>query len=101
MTGPSQPNPADHLIFDNKIRFAVCAAAVAIATVLHASGMLVTYHALLWIAFGYSIPTSLSWIYARRFKSRIEPLLYFLSFIDFCAITGAVALTGGPDSPFF
>jgi len=101
MTGQPQPAQIDQLHFDNKLRLAVSLVALTISSLLHAAGHLAALLPLVWIVLLYTICYGLIWILAARIQAGILALRYLLSSVDFCAITAAVALTGGPDSPFF
>jgi len=101
MTDQPQPDQTDQLHFDNRFRFAVSLAAFVLASLLHAAGLLVAIRPLLWIIIFYSVPYGLTQLWIPGERSHVAAIRYALSSIDFCAITAAVALTGGPDSPFF
>ena len=101
MTDQPQPTEINQLYFDNKVRLVVSLTAVLLASALHAAGLLTVLRPLIWIVLVYSIPYALSNVWARTQRAGLSAVRYALSSSDFCAITAAVSLTGGPDSPFF
>jgi len=101
MSDQPQPAQIDLLRFDNKLRFVISLAALLLASILHAAGLLTVLQPLIWIVLLYSIPYGLSQWWAPKDASALFILRYALSFSDFCAISAAVAVTGGANSPFF
>src|SRR5437870_301912 len=101
MRGTAEPVVADQLRFDNRFRLIVSCGALAIAGFLVAIGLIPTLQPFLWIFAFSSIPYLLSSLWLTRHDTGAPLLRYGLSLIDFAAITAAVKITGGPESPFF
>src|ERR1019366_1248715 len=101
MSGCSDPSLVQQLRFDNRYRFAVSLNAFAIACLLHVSGFLPVLRPIIWVIGLYSLTYLLAGVWAAPHRPGIRGLRYGLAMMDFAAITAAVSLTGGPQSPFF
>src|SRR5579872_1226190 len=85
---------------DNRFRLAVSLAAFVLAAVLHSVNILTDLRPLAWLVVAYNIPYLFIWA-LRRWISWLRPVVYWLSMLDFAAITLALKFTGSLNSPFF
>lgn len=100
MTDSEAQSLAEHIGLDNRFRLAVSLAAFVLAAALRSVNILTDLRPLTGLVIAYNIPYILAWTLLHRI-SWLRPIIYFLSFLDFAAITAAVKLTGALNSPFF
>src|ERR1700687_4367106 len=101
MRSLSEPAAADQLRFDNRFRLVVSLSACGSGGLLKTIGFINVLRPFLCIFAFYSIPYVISWLWIARHNSGPQVLRYGLGLIDLAAITAAVRITGGPQSPFF
>src|SRR5262245_43702936 len=90
----------EKISLDNRFRLAVSCAAFATAAVLRALQILPEMTRLSWLMAAYSVPYNIVWLRLLP-AGWLRPVYFALSALDFAAITAIVAMTGGPQSPFF
>jgi signal transduction histidine kinase len=98
--GPDTPDFAESVHFDNLFRLVVSIATFSIATALYFAKSLADLTPLAWLIVAYTVPYLTVWIWLEQAKE-LRWITYALSVVDFAAITWAVVLTGGLQSPFF
>jgi signal transduction histidine kinase len=90
----------EKIALDNRFRLGVSIATVAIAILMHLFGMNAAVKPILAVVALYSLPYGLIGVLLPRLRY-LSAIRKVLSFGDFAAITAAMTLTGGLQSPFF
>ncbi len=100
MNRSDNPSLAEKIRLDNRFRLTVSIAALLLAILLRSFHLLADLTPLACLIVAYNIPYVTAWVWVDRLPL-LRIVIYFLSLIDFVAITAAVKLTGSLHSPFF